>query len=103
MGSVPQFVRAPRRPVGVLGAMAFVLGIAHAWVAAMHWTQHRVTPKAFGFAAVAVLITLLPAYGIAGRKQVRDWNKVGLWFLLLSLVILIALTHVLSFLGVRPG
>jgi hypothetical protein len=86
----------------VLGAIAFLLGIAHAWMAAMHWTHHQVTPAAFGYTAVATLIPFTLAFAIAGRGSVRDWYRIGLWFLLLSLVILPALIHGLPMLGIQP-
>ena len=105
MGSTPQFAARSDKPIRALGAIAFLLAIAHGWLAAMHWTRHVVNPEAFGFALLAVLSTFATAYAIAGRvtdrRPVRDWNKLGLWFLLLSLVILPALVHGLDWLGVH--
>jgi hypothetical protein len=102
MSSTPQFSAAPQKPPRVLGAIGFVLGIIHAGPAAMHWSHHMVTSEALGFAAVGILIPFLIAYAIAGRRAVRDWNKVGLWFFLLALVIQITLAHGLSVLGIYP-
>jgi hypothetical protein len=93
MSSASQFVYAPRKPLRTVGVIAFLLGAAHAWLAAMHWTRHQVTVSAFEFAAAGVLILFLAAFGIAGRSRPRDWNRIGLWFLLLSFIILPLLTH----------
>lgn len=101
MSSTSQFSFGPAKPVGVLGVIAFLLGMAHAWMAAMHWTHHQVTSASFGYAAIAVLIPLSIAYAISGRRSVRDWNRTGLWFLLLSLVVLIPLMHALEMLGLQ--
>jgi hypothetical protein len=94
MGSASQFAYAPRKSLRTIGIIAFILGVAHAWLAAMHWTEHQVNTRAFEFAAAGVLIPLLFAFVIAGRCVARDWNKIGLWFLLFSLIILPLLTHV---------
>jgi hypothetical protein len=94
MGSVSQFAYTPHKPLRVVGIIAFLLGIAHAWLAAMHWTQHQVTTRAFEFAAVGVLILFPVAFAIAGRSRPRDWNRIGLWFLLFSFIILPLLTHI---------
>jgi hypothetical protein len=102
MDSTPQLASVPGKPVKIVGAIAFLLGIGHAWVAAMHWSHHHVTSQAFGFAAAGILIPFLFAYAIAGRRKARDWNKVGLWFFLVSIVIQIALVHGVSTLGVYP-
>jgi hypothetical protein len=102
VSSTPQFSFGPAKPVGALGVIAFLLGIAHAWMASMHWTHHQFTSASFGYAAIAVLIPLSIAYAISGRPTVRDWNRTGLWFLLLSLVLLIPLMHGLQLLGVQP-
>lgn len=102
MESTPHFASASGKPVRILGAVAFLLGVVHAWIAAMRWSHHHVTPQAFGFAAAGILIPFLFAYAIAGRKKVRDWNNVGLWFFLFSFIVLIALMHGLSTLGVYP-
>jgi hypothetical protein len=102
MGSTPQLASAPDKPVRTLGAIAFVLGIAHSWLAAMHWSHHTVISGAFGFAAIGILIPFLIAYAIAGRRTVRDWNRVGLWFLLWAIVIQMALVHGTSMVGVLP-
>jgi hypothetical protein len=102
MSSTPQVPFHPAKPVRVVGAIAFLLGIVHGWMAAMHWTHHQITPGTFGYAVIGVLLPLSIAYAIAGRRAVRDWNRVGLWFLLLSLVVLIPLMHGLKLLGVQP-
>ncbi len=102
MSSTSQFSFGPAKPVGALGVIAFLLGIAHAWMASMHWTHHQITSASFGYAAIAVLIPLSIAYAISGRRSVRNWNRTGLWFLLLSLVVLIPLMHALGMLGVQP-
>jgi hypothetical protein len=68
----------------------------------MHWSHHTVIPGAFGFAAVGILIPFLIAYAIAGRRTVRDWNRVGLWFLLWAIIVQIALVHGFSMPGVLP-
>ena len=68
----------------------------------MHWSHHTVIPGAFGFAAVGILIPFLIAYAIAGRRTVRDWNRVGLWFLLWAIIIQMALVHGFSMVGVLP-
>ncbi len=105
MGSTPQFAGRSAKPVGALGAIAFALAIAHGWLAAMHWTHHVVNLEAVGFAAAAVLFTFAIAYAIAGRirdrRPAREWNKIGLWFLLLSFLILPALIHGLDWLGLH--
>jgi hypothetical protein len=102
MDATPQLASAPGKPVRTSGTIAFVLGIAHAWLAAMNWSHHTVIPEAFGFAAVGILIPFLIAYAITGRRTVRNWNQVGLWFLLCTIVIQMALVHGLSRLGVLP-
>lgn len=94
MSSASQFAHAPRKPLRTLGVIAFLLGVTHAWLAAMHWTQHQINFRAFEFAALGVLILFLVAFGIAGRSRPRDWNRIGLWFLLFSFIILPLLTHV---------
>ena len=99
MGSTPQLASTPGRPVRSLGAIAYGLGVAHGWMAAMHFTHHEVTPAAFAYFLIAVVVPLLLAYLIAGRGARRDWNKVGLWFLLLSLLIFVGLAHGLPLLG----
>ena len=71
-----------------------LLGFAHAWLGAMHFTQHQVNARAFEFALVGVLIPLVIAIAIAGRARHRDWNRVALWFLLLSVIILPFLIYV---------
>jgi hypothetical protein len=43
----------------------------------MHWSYHTVTLEAFGFAAVGIVTGFLIAYAIAGRRTVREWNRVG--------------------------
>jgi hypothetical protein len=93
MGSASQFAFAPRKPLRIVGIIAFLLGIAHAWLAAMHWTQHQVNARALEFAAVGVLVLFLVAFSIAGRSKPRDWNRIALWFLLFSFIILPLLTH----------
>ena len=102
MSSTPQLAPVQRKPVRTLGAIAFVLGIAHSWLAAMHWSHHTVVPGDFGFAALGILIPFLIAYAIAGRRAVRDWNRVGLWFLLCAIIIQMALVHGSDMLGVLP-
>jgi hypothetical protein len=102
MGSTPQLASAHGKPARALGAIAFVLGIAHSWLAAMHWSHHTVIPEAFEFAAIGILIPFFIAYAIAGRRAVRDWNRVGLWFLLWAIVTQIALVHGLSMVRVVP-
>ena len=102
MSSIQQFAPVQGKPVRTLGAIAFVLGIAHSWLAAMHWSHHTVISGDFAFAALGILIPLLIAYAIAGRRTVRDWNRVGLWFLLCAIIIQMALVHVSSMLGVLP-
>ncbi len=90
-----QFVSRSRRPLrSIIGAIALLLGFAHAWLGAMHFTQHQVNARAFEFAFVGVLVPLLIALAIAGRRRNRDWNRVALWFLLWSVIILPFLTHV---------
>jgi hypothetical protein len=76
MSSIPQFSFQPAKPVRVAGAIAFLLGVAHGWMAAMHWTHHRITPEAFGYALIGVLIPLSIAYAIAGhpsRAKIKDY------------------------------
>ena len=102
MDEIPQFAPVQGKPVRTLGAIAFVLGIAHSWLAAMHWSHHTVISGDFAFAALGILIPLLIAYAIAGSRTVRDWNRVGLWFLLCAIIIQMALVHVSSMLGVLP-
>ena len=68
----------------------------------MHWTQGAVSLSALGFIVVGVLVCFLLAYAIAGRKSIRDWNKVGFWFLLFSFAVLPALVHGLGPLGIYP-
>jgi hypothetical protein len=102
MDATHQLSSAPGKPVRTLGAIAFALGIAHSWLAAMHWSHHTVIPGAFGFAAVGILIPFLIAYAIADRRTVRDWNRVGLWFLLWAIIVQIALVHGFSMPGVLP-
>jgi hypothetical protein len=71
----------------------------------MHWSHHTVTLEAFGFAAVGIVTPSPIAYAIAGRRIVRDWNRVGLWFLLWAIVIqmvLVRLVRGLSMVGVLP-
>ncbi len=67
----------------------------------MHFSHHEVTREAFAYAVGAIVVPFLIAYAIAGRRARRDWNKVGLWFLLLSLLIFVALAHGLSLMGMR--
>lgn len=102
MSSTPQFAPVQGKPVRTLGAIAFVLGIAHSWLAAMHWSHHTVIPGDFGFAALGILIPFLIAHAIAGRRTVRDWNRVGLWFLLCAIIIQMAMVHGSDMLGVLP-
>lgn len=102
MSTVPQFVPARPKPLRTLGFIAFLLGIAHALLAGDHWTNHQLTAASFAFAAGAILILFLIAYAIAGRARIRDWNRMGLWFLLLSLVVLPVLVHGLPAPGIYP-
>ena len=69
---------------------------------AMHWRYSVVSLRTFEFAVAGILLPFLIAYAIAGRRLVRDWNRVGLWFLLSSLVALPAIAHGLHMLGVLP-
>jgi hypothetical protein len=102
MDATRQPASAPGKPVGKLGAIAFVLGIAHSWLAAMHWSHHTVIPRAFGFVAVGIVIPFLIAYAIVGRTPVRDWNRIGLCLFLWAIVAQMALMHGLSMVGVLP-
>jgi hypothetical protein len=102
VSSTSQFSFEPAKPVRALGVFAFVLGIAHGWMASLHWTHHQVVPASFVYSVIAILIPFTIAYAIAGRRAVRDWNRVGLWFLLLSIVVLIPLMHGLQLLGIQP-
>ncbi|HXM12263.1 MAG TPA: hypothetical protein VN946_20085 [Terriglobales bacterium] len=102
MDATTQRASAPGKPVKTVGAIAFGLAVAHSWVAAMHWSDHTVTLEAFGFAAVGIVTPFLIAYAIAGRRIVRDWNRVGLWFLLWAIVIQMVLVHGLGMVGVLP-
>jgi hypothetical protein len=66
------------------------------------WQPYSLGRPSLGYAAIAILIPLSIAYAIAGRRTVRDRNRTGLWFLLLSIGVLIPLMHGLQMLGVQP-
>lgn len=102
MATTPQFGATPQAPIRALGIIAFLLGIAHAGLAGFHWSNHTVTLAAFCFAVTASVILFLIAYSIAGRENVRDWNRIGLWFLLLSFLVLPVLVHSVRAFGVGP-
>lgn len=102
MSSTSQLTSPTPKPIRALGAIAFVLAIVHGWMFATHWTYSVVSPKTFAFAVAGILLPFLIAYAIAGRRLVRDWNRVGLWFLVASLVALPAIAHGLHMVGVLP-
>ena len=85
MSPTPQFASAPGKPIRALGGIGFLLGIVLAWLKALRWSHGIVTAEVFGYAVAGVLIPFLIAYAIAGRRTVRDWNRVGVWFFALSL------------------
>jgi uncharacterized membrane protein len=86
MTSSEQLATVPGKPVGILGLIGFFAGIVLAYLKALKWSHGTMTAEVFGYAVGGVLLPFLISYVIAGRRKSRDWNKVGIWFLLLSLV-----------------
>jgi hypothetical protein len=102
MSSTSQLISPAPKPIRALGSIAFVLAVVHGWMFAMHWKYGIVSLRTLEVAVAGILLPFLIAYAITSRRMVRDWNRVGLWFLLSSLVALPAIAHGLHMLGVLP-
>ncbi len=86
MPPTEQTISAPHKPIGILGLSGIVGGIILACLKALRWSHGVVTAEVVGYAVGGILLPFLIAYAIAGRIKIRDWNKVGIWFLVLSFV-----------------
>ena len=66
-------------------------------VQALVWSKGMVDGEVEGYAAAGILIPLIIAYAIAGRKAKRNWDKLGFWFAGLTLFsLLLEVTRDLS-------
>ncbi len=72
--------------LGILAILGIVAGIFLAFLRAWIWSLGEFGGEAFGYALSGVLIPGLIAYAIAGRKKVRDLNRFGLAFFLVSAI-----------------
>ena len=72
-------------PISWWAALAFVLGFGFACLVTKQSTHGQTGGEVLGHLIGSVSIPLLISYLIAGRGENGDWNKVSLWFLVLSL------------------
>lgn len=72
-----------------LGVAAIITGVFLAVAKALVWSKGMVDAGVKGYAAAGILIPLLIAYAIAGRKAKRNWDKFGFWFAGLTLFFLL--------------
>jgi ABC-type Fe3+-siderophore transport system permease subunit len=89
MSTNPQPSAVPQRRIGWLGVAGIVTGVLLAVVQALVWSAGVVSNEVEGYAAAGILIPLLIAYAIAGRKAKRNWDQFGLCFAGLALFFLL--------------
>jgi hypothetical protein len=68
----------------IFAILGIVAGIFLAFLRAWIWSSGQFGGEAFGYALSGVLIPGLISYAIAGREKVRDLNRFGLAFFLVS-------------------
>jgi hypothetical protein len=72
---------------GAFAILGIVVGIFLAFLRAWIWSSGEFGGEAFGYALSGVLIPGLISYAIAGREKVRDLNRFGLAFFLVSVLV----------------
>lgn len=70
--------------ISILGVAGFIWGVVLAIGTALVVSNGYWSAEVGGYATGSILLPLLIAYAIAGRKAKRDWNKFGLWFAALT-------------------
>lgn len=71
--------------VSPLAPIAILIGMFACTVRAYVWNHHRLNGEAPGYAFGGMLLALLVAYAIAGRKKVRNRNRLSAWFCVVSI------------------
>jgi len=83
---LPPTPTPPKKKHFILGSLGIALGLFLAFFHAWAWSYGMMTAEAWGYATGTATLPALIAYGIAGRKSVRNFNRFGIWFSGLSLL-----------------
>ena len=89
MSTSPQPSAVRQKRISWFGVAGIITGAFLAVVKALVWSKGMVDGEVEGYAAAGILVPLLIAYAIAGRRAKRDWDKLSFWFVGLTLFFLL--------------
>jgi hypothetical protein len=81
----PQPPSPPKKMHFILGCVGITLGLFLAFFRAWLWSYGLMGAQAWGYAMGSAMLPALIAFAIAGRREVRNFNRFGIWFSGLSL------------------